>query len=83
MNHIKYCKNCLYPNSKPHLFFDKSGICDACISFEKRKQINFQKRKLEFLELVEKYKHSTTVHDCVVPVSGGKDSTYQVVKVLE
>ena len=83
MNYIKYCKNCLYPNSKPHLFFDKNGICVACISFEKRKQINFQKRKLEFSELVDKYKDSTTVHDCVVPVSGGKDSTYQVLKVLE
>lgn len=38
---IKYCKNCLFPNTKPDIYFDKDDICDACNS-AKRKHSNSQ-----------------------------------------
>ena len=83
MSKLIYCKNCLYPNTKPHLFINKEGICNACTSVESKKKINWKKREEEFNKLILNYKNSQRNHDCVIPVSGGKDSTYQVIKALE
>lgn len=80
---MKFCKKCVMPDTKPDLHFNENGICDACISQETKNQmINWQEREKEFLELVKKYKKHS-VYDCVIGVSGGKDSTFQVIKVLE
>lgn len=71
------------PDTKPDLHFNDDGICDACCSQEaKNHKINWQEREEEFLELVKKYKKHP-VYDCVIGVSGGKDSTFQVLKCLE
>ena len=83
MNKIIYCSNCLYPNTKPHLFINEQGICNACTSYLNKKNIDWKKRENEFVNLIKKIKTSNQVHDCIIPVSGGKDSTYQVVKALE
>ena len=80
---LRYCKLCLYPDTKPHIRFNKDGICNACDSIAK-KNIDWKKREEEFIRLVEKIKlDSSQNHDCIIPVSGGKDSTYQVIKALE
>ena len=80
---MKICTSCVMPNTKPDLHFDENGICDACGSQKsKNQEIDWQKREKEFLELVKKYKTNSD-YDCVIGVSGGKDSTYQVIKVLE
>lgn len=80
---MKFCKKCVMPSTKPDLNFDENGICDACNSQdEKNHKIDWGKRELEFLDLVKKYKKNSD-YDCIIGVSGGKDSTYQVVKVLE
>lgn len=72
------------PDTKPDLFFDKTGVCDACRSFERRKDIDWKKRKSELLQILKKYKNKNgTNWDCIVPVSGGKDSHFQVLKMLE
>lgn len=84
MNKLIYCKECLYPNTKPHLFINKEGICNACKSVSEKKNIDWIKREKEFLSIIKEFKtNSGEVHDCVIPVSGGKDSTYQVLKALE
>jgi len=78
-----YCKECLYPNTKPDLIFE-NGVCNACINFQKREIIDWNKRKEEFIEIFKKYKsNDSTNWDCIIPVSGGKDSTYQVYKILK
>lgn len=75
---IKYCKNCLFPETKPDLSFDENGICSACISArEKHKHIDWEIRKEEFEKIIETYKKNDSGYDCIIPVSGGKDSTYQ------
>ena len=80
---IKYCINCFLPGTKPDLFFDQNGKCSACISYETRTEIDWNLRGKEVLEILEKAKKmSTSSWDCIVPVSGGKDSTAQVIKVL-
>jgi len=79
---MKYCSNCFYPETKPDLVFDNKGLCSACVAFEKRKKIDWKKREKDFVNLIGKFKKKNN-YDCVVPVSGGKDSTYQVLKILE
>lgn len=84
MNKIRYCMRCVLPETKPDLFIDEEGICSACRYFEKRPTINWQKRKEEFLEITAKYRSEDgSNYDCIVPVSGGKDSTYQVLTLLK
>ena len=81
---LVYCKNCVMPNTKPDLFLDEKGICNACRSFEKRKDVDWGSRYKELLEILDKYRKPSGAHwDCIVPVSGGKDSTYQVVRMLQ
>ena len=81
---ILYCKSCLYPSTKPDLFFNEAGVCSACESFAARKDVDWSAREEEFDELIERYKDAHGFnYDCVVPVSGGKDSTYQVLRLLE
>ncbi len=67
------------PNTKPDLFFDEDGVCDACSSAEmKSNEIDWDARRKEFEETIEKYRNnSESNYDCIIPVSGGKDSHYQ------
>ncbi len=75
---IKYCKKCLFPETKPDLWFDPSGICSACITAEKKdKKIDWKKREEEFEKIIKYYRKDGIGYDCLIPVSGGKDSTYQ------
>jgi N-acetyl sugar amidotransferase len=75
------CTRCLYPNTKPDLWFNAEGVCSACIAFDKRKEIDWDKRREDFLGLVAGGKQQS--HDVIVACSGGKDSTAQVIKCLE
>lgn len=72
------------PDTKPDLQLDAQGICNACRSFENRKEVNWDSRYAELLEILDRYRdtHGNS-WDCIVPVSGGKDSTYQVVRMLQ
>jgi N-acetyl sugar amidotransferase len=77
---IKYCSNCLFPETKPDLSFNEEGVCSACIAAElKDKGIDWEERAKQFNEIVDHYRlpKGKTGWDCIVPVSGGKDSTYQ------
>lgn len=81
---IKYCVSCLYPETKPDIWFDEKGVCSACLNYKNRPAVDWVAREQEFLQVVEKYRSKDgSNYDCIVPVSGGKDSTYQVVKLLE
>ncbi len=81
---MRYCKKCVMPDTKPDLFFDKTGVCNACRNYEQRKNIDWNKRKKELIKNLNKYKsHDQSRWDCIVPVSGGKDSHFQVLKMIE
>lgn len=75
------CKRCLYPNTKPDLHFNAGGICSACQAFDARQKIDWKAKEAEFLDYVRS--HPGDTHDCIVAVSGGKDSTWQVLRCLE
>lgn len=81
---IRYCRRCVMPETRPHLHIDEEGICNACRAYEHRPTIDWARRKRQFLDLVEEYRSKDgSNYDCLVPVSGGKDSHYQVIKLLE
>lgn len=72
---VKYCKTCLMPDTRPRIVFDDNGICNACHTAERKKSIDWDARRKEFLDLVEKYRARDGAYDCIVPWSGGKDSS--------
>jgi len=75
---MKYCTNCLFPDTKPELGFDENGVCDACRSAQEKEKIDWKSRKKELEKILEKYKSKDgSNYDCIIPVSGGKDSHYQ------
>lgn len=81
---LKYCTRCVMPNTKPGLQLDAEGVCNACRSYERRKEINWDERKRKLLQILNKYRQPDGSNwDCIIPVSGGKDSTYQVVRMLQ
>ena len=81
---IKYCTKCILPQTKPDLQFDKEGVCNACRAYERREDVDWEARWQELKEILEHYRSKDrSNYDCVIPVSGGKDSTFQVLKVLE
>ncbi len=53
---ILICKSCVTPSSRPRVYFNDEGICNACTSAEEKKKIDWEKRKKEFLVLVEDIK---------------------------
>ena len=72
------CRTCLYPDTKVDLHFDETGQCSACKSYQNRNKIDWVERRQDLINLLDR-------HDgkCIVSSSGGKDSTYQVIKLLE
>jgi hypothetical protein len=71
------CRICLYPDTKPDLEF-VDGVCSACITHAKRPEIDWEAREKELIQLLDRHNGR-----CIVPSSGGKDSTWQVLKLLE
>ena len=80
---IRYCRRCVMPETKPDLQIDAEGVCSACRYFDRRKEIDFAARKVELQKILDKYRSKGDGYDCIVPVSGGKDSTYQALRMLE
>lgn len=81
---LTYCKHCVMPDTKPDLHIDEHGVCNACRSYEHRTEVDWDARHKELLQLLDKYRRKDGGNwDCIVPVSGGKDSTYQVVRMLQ
>ena len=79
---MKYCKICVYPeNAKPTILFDNEGICSGCKNFFRQTKFDWNKRYKNLEELIDKYKFISKKnkqdYDCIIPVSGGKDSHYQ------
>ena len=81
---LTYCRHCVMPDTKPDLLLDNHGVCNACRSYERRKEVDWDARYQELLRILDRHRHRDGSNwDCIVPVSGGKDSTYQVVRMLQ
>lgn len=76
---MKYCVKCIMPNSRPGITFNSEGVCIACENNERKKNIDWNIRMQELRVLCDKYRRKEAgQYDCIIAVSGGKDSHYQV-----
>lgn len=82
---MRFCTKCVTPDTRPDLSFDDYGVCDACRSLdEKYNEIDWDQRKKEFEILIKKScKSDSMKYDCLIPVSGGKDSFFTLHWALE
>ena len=82
---MKYCKKCVQPDTRPSIKFDENGICPACTYVDKAQYIDWEERQQELLKIVEKYKKHNKInhYDCIIGVSGGKDSLRQAMYVKD
>lgn len=80
-----YCTKCTMPNTRPGLTFDEHGVCSACQAFANRKNVDYHKRFEELKILCDKYRgcNGPNAYDCMIAVSGGKDSHYQTYVMKE
>ena len=82
-NKLKHCANCLLPETYETIEFDKAGVCNICNSAKvKNEQIDWVARKKLLDQLIEKYRGKGD-YDCIVPFSGGKDSTFQLLYLMK
>jgi N-acetyl sugar amidotransferase len=84
---MRYCKRCLQPDTRPGIVFDDEQICFACRYEESKKTIDWAAREAELQsfadEAKEEAKKRGNTYDCIIGVSGGKDSTFQAVYAKE
>jgi N-acetyl sugar amidotransferase len=80
---MRWCKKCILPDTRPNLTIGSDGICNACHSHDSKPNIDWQTRANAFDQVARHAQRRGRGYDCLIPVSGGKDSTWQVVKCLE
>lgn len=75
VSRLRYCKTCLMPDTRPRIEFNADGVCNACLTAAEKREVDWDARLAEFRKLVEENKPAASEYDCVVPWSGGKDSS--------
>lgn len=81
MKDIKRCRRCILPASLANITFDSDGVCNHCRKYEsdfKDWELIKERKKAEFEEILETAKRLKRPYDVLVPLSGGKDSTYAI-----
>lgn len=78
---MRYCTRCVYPIIAVNLHVDEEGVCSSCRVFEQFGQLtpeHWARRKARFEEILEETRRrNRSNYDCIIPVSGGKDSYFQ------
>lgn len=75
---MKQCSRCVVPETMDTITFDEAGVCSVCRQIDYRdEKINWEERRKQLDELIAEYKEKG-LYDCIVPFSGGKDSTFQL-----
>lgn len=81
---MKYCKRCLYPQNHPlGIIFDDEGICSGCRIHEEKFTLDWDEREKKLHKILDSYKSTSGLnYDCIIPVSGARDS-YYIVHILK
>jgi hypothetical protein len=84
MNKITWRRNCILPNTKPNIAINTSGVCNVYANHKNKYFIDLKKKYFLLKRLIKKIKqNSKSRFDCLIPVSGGKDSTWQTYNCLK
>lgn len=79
---LKRCSRCLLPETHETLVLDSQGVCNVCRAQETKAEINWQERLEQLDALVAEYRGRYR-YDCLVPFSGGKDSTWTLYYLMK
>lgn len=77
--HLKRCSWCVLPETAPNITFDKDGVCNFCHSYRKVEYEGESKLR----EILYSYRKDSNKYDCVVGISGGRDSSYTLLKLVK
>ena len=82
---MRYCTRCLSPSTRPNAKFDAHGVCIPCTYAEASQDVAYEERFRELKDIVNRLtrRRKYQEYDCIVGVSGGKDSTRQALWVRE
>ena len=80
---LKHCKTCNLPETYETIEYDEEGVCNICRQKEfKDTAIDWNARKEQLVKLIEQYR-GKYAYDCIVPFSGGKDSTFTLLYLMK
>lgn len=78
LENVRYCVRCCMPETQEGIVFDEMGICQACQSSEQKIHISWVDREKELRKILNEAKEKAgNNYDCILPISGGKDSFFQ------
>ena len=82
---MRWCRVCILPESRPNLSLDADNVCNACRAHATKREIDWKARRAALQDVVMTAQQNADPrgYDCVIPVSGGKDSTWQTITCLE
>ena len=81
---MKYCKRCLQPDTRPNSKFTPEGICPACDYYERLQHVDWYERYEILMDLGKTFtRRKGQMFDCIIGVSGGKDSTRQALWIRD
>jgi hypothetical protein len=83
---MKECTRCVLPETFPGITFDDKGVCNVCNKFDQREEeianLRFTNEE-EVIECLKKYKDLNRKYDLLVPLSGGLDSCFTLIRIVE
>ena len=78
---LRRCTKCLLPETHETIVFDEEGVCNVCRNHEMKREVDWAAKRREFEELLDEYRDKYD-YDCIVPFSGGKDSTWTLYSLV-
>ncbi|MBI2063444.1 MAG: N-acetyl sugar amidotransferase [Candidatus Yanofskybacteria bacterium] len=75
------CTKCVMLETHEMLTFDKEGVCSVCRQIEQKATIDWAAKEKELFDFLEQYR-GKGLYDCIIPFSGGKDSTFQAYSLV-
>ena len=76
---LQYCTRCGMPSTEPDAKYDELGVCVSCRSSEQKMHFSWKEKDEELREILARFRgRNDSGYDCIVPISGGKDSAFQL-----
>ena len=77
---MNYCKRCLYPENHPlNITFDDQGVCSGCRVHEEKDELDWVERARLLEDILGRFRNTSGIgYDCIIPVSGARDSYFIV-----
>jgi tRNA(Ile)-lysidine synthase TilS/MesJ len=81
---MRYCSKCLNVSTRPNIVFSGKGLCYPCANYQTELEIDWDERTEKLQEIIRFARaNNQSGYDCIVGVSGGKDSTRQALHIKE